>query len=352
MAITLSDNIKLPVPKPLRDTDVVGTNAPNKPPSTYATKEAIPLYMRYLYMKVTDAAGTEWRLEDENDFTVWTEIVVPSGGGETTKPITASVAAGGISIGDLIPQGTDLTEFVEQIISPLVLPTVAANNRVTLNGITSTTMEVGSPYTSQLSPIYNRGSISSKNGTPNVPLTGPSTGSIYNGAGVNASGAISMNILAGNNLWSVTESYSEGTDTYYGSDGLPASNLDAQRAAGSVTDNSNVITGRYRWWWSVGSIPTTSAAVRALTHKGFMPTSTFTISIPTMTAEVAFYIPVNSGTVTVTLVESNADVTDTFTPIDMGVDDAAGVGQQYTRFETIIPGGGYTAPKTYKVVIS
>jgi len=355
MAITLSDNIRLPVPKPLRDTDIVGTNAPNKPPSTYANKESIPLYMRYLYMKVTEANGTEWRLEDENDFTIWTEKVAPTGGGDTTKDITASIAAGAISIGDIVPTGTDLTTFVETLIAPLVLPIVGTPNRATLNGIVTGILEVGDRLQTTLTTAYNRGTIQSKDGHPDVPLTGAAGTAHYSGAGIGSTtGVIDMRIIAGNNHWSVGQDYGAETAFYYDSKGNVATNLDSMRGPGTANDDSNIIIGRYRYWHVVGSIPTTSAGVRLLTSTGFFPVNTFSIDIPQGETKVAFYLPDTVGNITVRYVESaNSEVTSDFVPgIPMDINDAGGVPVHYLRFETTIPGIGYDANATYTVTIS
>ena len=63
MAITLSDNIKLTAPKPIRTTDIVGIDSNTHPtgaPSVYPVKESIPDYMRHLYMETIDGTGKKW----------------------------------------------------------------------------------------------------------------------------------------------------------------------------------------------------------------------------------------------------------------------------------------------------
>jgi len=355
MAINFSENLKIGYPAPTRTTDVVGVNVQGLPPSTYADKDAIPTYMRSLYMKVTDQNGVEWRLEDATDLTVWTEIVAPTGGGDTTKDITASIAAGAISIGDVVPTGTDLTTFVETLIAPLVLPIVGTPNRATLNGIVTGILEVGDRLQTTLTTAYNRGTIQSKDGHPDVPLTGAAGTAHYSGAGIGSTtGVIDMRIIAGNNYWSVGQDYGAETAPYYDSKGNVATNLDSQRGPGTANDNSNIIIGRYRYWHVAGSIPTTSAGVRLLTSTGFFPVNSFSINIPQGETKVAFYLPDTVGNITVRYVESaNSDVTSDFVPgIPMDINDAGGVPVHYLRFETTIPGIGYDANATYTVTIS
>jgi len=348
MAITISDYFTLPAPKPLRDTDIVGLGLPV---SGYPTKEAIPAYMRHLYMEVTDDLGVKWRLEDAFDLTVWTEMTVDATS-ETTKNITASVQTGGINIGELVPMGTDITELVEQLIAPLIMPTISLQNHTILGGVVADTMEVGSLYTQQLFATYNKGLIESKDGHPVIPLTGASTGQTYSGTGISGTGMVSAYIVLGANFWSLSESFTGTNTPYYDSQGNVATNLDGQRGPGAVNDASDIITGKYRYWFSVGSIPTNSAGVRALVTKGFYPITTFNIVIPANTPQVAFYIPAGES-ITVQYKESSyADVTSTFSETVMNVDDAAGIAKSYSRFETIIPGGGYPSQATYIITIN
>jgi len=348
MAITISDYLTLPAPKPLRDTDIVGLGLPV---SGYPTKEALPMYMRHLYMEVTDENGIKWRLEDAFDLTIWTEMTVDATS-ETTKAITASVDAGGIAIGETVPMGTDITELVEQLIAPLIMPTVSLPNYTILGGVVAATMEVGAQYTQQLFATYNKGLIESKDGHPVVPLTGASTGQTYTGTGITSLGLVSTHIILGANYWHLSENFTGTNTPYYDSQGNVATNLNGLRGPGAVTDVSETITGKYRYWYSVGSIPVNSAGVRALVTRGFYPVTTFSITIPISTPEVAFYLPVGES-ITVQYKESSyADVTSTFTETVMNVDDAAGIPKSYSRFETTIPGGGYPSQATYIITIN
>ena len=352
MAINFSENLKIGYPASIRTTDVVGVNVQGLPPSTYADKDAIPTYMRSLYMKVTDQNGVEWRLEDATDLTVWTEIVAPTGGGDTTKDITASIAVGALGVGDVVPLGTNLTTFVETLVSPRVLATYDSNG-VVLNGISNSTLEVGTPITASLTAVYHTGIIHSKDGHPDVPLTGAATTAQFSGAGVGATdGVINTEIALGANRWSVIQDFAVETAAYYDSRGDASTNLDSLRGPGSANDNSNTITGKYKYWFSAGTAPTTSADVRALASNGYFPVNVFNIVIPANVDIVSFYLPHGQSIVVQYKESSYADVTSTFTEAAMNIVDGGTTSHQYSRFETTIAGGGYPSQATYIVTIN
>ena len=274
------------------------------------------------------------------------------GGGVTTSNVIANVSAGAIDVGETVLAGSSLQDFVEQLLLDVFDPT-KDNNFVTLNGVSTNTVEVGTPYTTSLIASYNQGFIYSADGSPTINLTGAAILATYSGAGTNpSSGAVSTSIILGVNQWSVNQTYAAGTGLYYDSNGVESHIFDGLRVAGSVNDNSSVITGKYRYWYSVGSIPITSAGVRALTDFGFYFVSTFDISIPIGQTDIAFYLPDTYSSITVLLVESsNANITSTFTVVPMNVDDAGANPVGYDRWETVVPGIGYTEVVTYRINI-
>ena len=279
--------------------------------------------------------------------------IIPGHLGCVTKDIKATIDVGGIDTGDLVVDGTCLTDFVEQLISPLILPTIKVINSANVGGVVPTKMEIGSAYSQQLAYSYNRGLIESKDGHVDVPLTGAATGATWTGTGIDANGLINTIIMPNGNSWVAEVAYALGTDLYYDSNGDSASNLNSQRGPGSSLAATAVITGNYHYWFTTGSIPTTSAGVRALTGKGFYPKGSFDIVIPAFTKPVAFYLPVPHGNVTINYLESfNLDVTGDFAEIAMNVNDANGSAVAYKRFETNIPGVGYDEIATYRVTIN
>jgi len=125
MSITLGDNISLPVGKPLRTTQVVGVaTSTYGAPSTYPNKEAIPEYMRYLYMEIADDTGKRWVLRNLLDKYDWSPIPIPhiepsidgvwgirkAGDNYTWEAVTAGGGGGGTwgSITGTLSAQTDL----------------------------------------------------------------------------------------------------------------------------------------------------------------------------------------------------------------------------------------------------
>lgn len=272
------------------------------------------------------------------------------GGGGTITDVIANVAAGAIDVGETVTSGTSLQEFVEQLLTDTFPPTMSINY-ATCGGVTTSTLEVGTLYTTTLTASYYPGNIDSKDASPDIDLTGAATTATFSGPGVTVD-AVSMNIALGTNVWNLVQDYDAGTGSYYDSDSVESFIFDGFRVAGSDSDNSNTITGKYRYWYSAGTIPTTSAGVRALPDFGFFPVNTFDIAIPTGVQPISFYVPDTVGAITVFLVESNADVTLTFTQTSMNVNDANATPVGYTRWDTTIPGIGYAQDTTYRITIT
>jgi len=279
--------------------------------------------------------------------------ITPGSLGCIDEDIEATIDVGGIDSGDIIPDGMCLTAFVKELIAPLILPTVKVINSASIAGVTPGTVEIGSTISIQLTATYNRGLIESKNGAPDVPLTGPTTATSWSGGGISPTGLVNTQAIPGANFWVAEMDFSVGTDLYYDSNGDEAHNLDAQRGPGGELVASADILGSYRYWHTSGSIPVGSAAVRALPDTGFFPIGSFDIVIPAFTKPVAFYIPATHGTVKIIYLESfNLDVTGDFAEVAMNVDDASGTAANYSRFETSIPGIGYDEVATYRVTIT
>lgn len=285
---------------------------------------------------------------------VWTEIGGGGGGsGELTQEVITTIDVGAIDAGTTLPLGLSFTDFVIQLTSPTLPPVLTTLNSVVLNGVTTATSEIGTPYSNTLTPVYNQGLITDGDGVTTVPLTGVATTALFTGAGINSStGVVSTPIVAGANTWAVQQSYAAGTDPYFDSSGTPSTIFDAQRVAGNVSDTSNVITGKYRSWWYSGTAaaPTTSAGVRALTDTNFY-SSSFNINIPANDTNIAFYVPDTVSSVTVLYVQSsNADVTGSFVATPVSVDDAGGNPVGYTKYEAVTT--GYPTLATYAVTLT
>jgi len=171
-----------------------------------------------------------------------------SGGSSLEKDIQASLTVGGINQGDVVLQYTTFTEFVELLIAPLVNPTMELNS-VTCGGVNTENKEVGESYSTTLTSTYNTGVIHNADGSGDVPLTGDKTTHLFFGTGANGQdGTVLANIVKGSNVWGVQQSYSQGVLPYYDSAGGQSNVFDSFRVAGTSSDNSNVITGKYKYW--------------------------------------------------------------------------------------------------------
>ena len=320
---------------------------------------------------------TIYVIEDIGALYRWNDALSPdpdfeyiSGG--IPEGIQSVVSVGGIEIYDSVPEGSDLRDFINQLIRPLMLPT-KANNYVTLNGVTATTMEIGSSYITTLTSPYNKGLIHSKDTprSPSIALTGGKVFSYYTGNDVNGdTGIVVTYIVAGTQTWSVSTTYDAGNinEYYYDSNGERSDIFDAtpvgdnSRGSGTVGALSASITGKYKYFTYAGShltVPDTSLEIRnESTGGGFYPTSAFTITIPVKNRGVAFYIPKQSGTqktIKVTNRESSgADVTGTFNSvgIEIAVEDARGAPVIYLQYKTDLGGIGYKKVIHYDVSLT
>lgn len=310
-------------------------------------------YLTTLNINTLDSVETAFERLD-----TWASTISGGEGGNATltEEIVASINVGGITVGQTFPIGTSLTTIVKNLVSPTLLPNILTQTSLTVSNVSPVVLEVGTMYTKQILTNFSQGSIQSKNGSPNVPLVGPATSTIYSSPGVSPSGLISTPIFLGSNQWDVTVAYSAGTIPYYDSSGNVSNVLDAQRGAGTLVANTPTITGRYRYWYAVGALgstPNTSFGIRALGGTGFATSTNFDITFAANTKEVSFYIPQSVSVVSVVYVQSsNADVTLTFVSSNINVEDAGGNLIPYTKYKATIGGIGYPDVATYKVTIN
>lgn len=273
------------------------------------------------------------------------------------ETVTATVQAGDIDPGEQVVQSTSLTEFVKQLIAPVLEALLKTNKSLAGGGISTHSEEVGATFTDTMTYSLNQGLIDSRDAHPDVALIGGSTGATFSGSGINTStGAISKVIASGAQRWAVIVDHATGTLPYYDSDGVQGHNLDALRVAGSLSAYSSYVTGRYNRWYDVGAVgstPDTSAGVRVLTNKGWAINSSFNITIPQGDREISIYIPASNTLASVLYVESfNLDVTALFLPTSIDVNDGNGAAVSYKKYKMVIGGEGYDAAATYHVTIN
>lgn len=278
-----------------------------------------------------------------------------------SESVTATLSAGGISKDDIVPLGTNLLNFVRQIIAPVIDPTISSNASTYTTGVTASSREIGSTYTATLGGSLNRGSIDSKDAHPNVSLVGTETERIYGGTsgGIDtSSGAISFVLTSGSHRWTIIINYErDNLEPYYDSSGISRDNLDSSRGPGSVSATSAAVTARYYIWWAselFGDAPTDSTGIRQLSDKAWVGNITFEITIAPGEKDVAFYMPRTMTLDTATYKESSyADVKGEFTATDILVKDGGGTADvEYSMYYAEVPGTTGYAPLTATYIIT
>lgn len=283
-----------------------------------------------------------------------------------TVPQTMGGILSGTTVGELT--GKTFSTLFDMLLFPTIQPSITVNKSATLTPSLITPVEVGSTLSPTLTANFNTGTIKNGGSNTTVNLVGnansyifrlPNTSSdgIYN-VGSNSQLHTFSNYIAtfGNNTWSVTISHDVGLIPYYDSKGVESHIFDANRVAANITANSTtVVAVRYAWWGSgaSGSYPTTSSNVRALTSKTFLSTSntgTFTITIPSGSEQVYFFVPSGKNVIVRYVESSNADVTGAFSTSPISVNDANGTAQSYTAYLSTT--SNYPSTANYTVIVS
>ena len=275
----------------------------------------------------------------------------------------------GTTVADL--SGDTLVKMWDDLLFPTVDAYIGTNVSALLDGVSTTTTEVGTSYAPSTTGTLNPGVIKNGDGTNGPNLKGDANEFRFYLPNSSLDETVatpvdndedwtftSYDILIGTNRWQVQIDYDSGTGTYYDNKGNVDTGLDGSRGSGTVSDYSSIITGRRYQWNGYGvqsSAPTNSTGVRALGTKSFLGSTnlgTFTITIPATTQEVYFYVPAGN-TINVTYTESaNANVNDSFTKTQFNVDDAGGNPISYDSWVSYIGSGGYDSEAHYVVIIS
>ena len=226
-----------------------------------------------------------------------------------------------------------LVQVLDDILFPTVLASVGSAKSLDLavSG-TSGTLEIGSTVSRTLTATFTRGTITNGNGSANAnPLVGDATGYTFTGTGISSTAqtgntlAITAAVVSGSNNWAVTATHAAGTGTYTDNKGVAGTNLDASRAAGSLTDSSSspTITGVHPYYYLKSASPISASAMVTAIQNGtatkVIAASTGTLSIPyAPSAEyLAVAYPATSTTKTryhVTALDNGA-VTVVFSPV-------------------------------------
>ena len=238
-----------------------------------------------------------------------------------------------------------IVQVLDTILFPTILASVKSSPFATLNlSVSTTAREVGTVVPMNLTATLDRGQIKNGDGSTNQnPLIGSAINYTFEGTGISTTTQssnvlnISPSIVDGTNQWSVDVAHSAGTGPYYNNKNVSGSNLnDPYRLAGTLSDSSPIIRGRYKQFFGAGtSTITTSAQVRNLSSN-FDNTNSFGITINQTHFTIA--IPATRTLVKVNT-QNNDDITTQFLLSTFNVDDAGGTGVAYKvySFDTDIP---------------
>ena len=281
----------------------------------------------------------------------------------TTQSISADLVVGSIEAGDVIPAGTSLQQFVEQLVTATFYPTFTAPTFTVSRNIASQ-LEIGTITNVTLTGSFNRGSITGKSvGGIWQPATfqdyrsGVATLYTLNSTPNGTNNILTVNnyqIVSGNQSWSASVSYAVGPqpvdskgDTY--STPLSSDSLSANTA------NTNGVRAYFHGTKTNTTVPATSADIRGLTTSVLNPSNgtTFSISIPIGTEMVLFAYPSTLQNVSQVLyVEGlNADVKGIFTQITISVESANAYDSINYKVYYYIPVEPFSATATYNVTI-
>jgi len=226
-----------------------------------------------------------------------------------------------------------LVQVLDDILFPTILASVGSAKSLDLSvSGTSGTLEIGTSVSRTLTATFARGTITNGTGSANAnPLVGAATGYTFTGTGITSTAqagntlAITAAVVSGSNNWAVTAAHAAGTGTYTDNKGVAGSNLDASRAAGSLTDSTSspAITGVHPYYYLKSASPISASAMVTAIQNGtatkVIAASTGTLSIPyAPSAEyLAVAYPATSTTKTryhVTALDNGA-ITVVFAPV-------------------------------------
>jgi len=250
----------------------------------------------------------------------------------TTQDITSAVAVGGISEGELIEEGTSLTEFVTRLLYKTFMPSLSSPS-ASLSLNVSSQVEAGTTTSLTISMSFYRGAI-----------MGDVVGGVWdpNTKQADRAGSVSHYVLAGQNTGTSSSRslghtvIGDGTLSYSGqvhyqsgaqpldSEGQPyASAL----PSGSISRNTSV-TGRRRLFYGHSNDAESSSDIRSLQNSSLNPSNgtSFTMNIPQGATNMIIAYPASLRDLSsVVHVEGmNAEIVHQFTSYNVEVSGANG----------------------------
>ena len=253
---------------------------------------------------------------------------IPSGGGsaELTSDLTASVAVGGVSVGDEFEQGTSLETVVRNILSPTLYPSFTAPS-ASMSASGAKLIEKGGSLAVVFTLTFNRGTINPAYGTSGY-RAGAAQSYTLDGT-TQAENTFSKTITEEKTSYTGSVAYAQGEQPKDSN----GNNYDSPLPAGSV--NTNAVTYEFvnAIWANTSNISTVAklSLVSKSTKQRDMTFPAQTVANPEI-----FDIPA-SWTVTAVQVKNDLsgaweDAASQFTVTDTTHDDAGGTSTAYKRY--------------------
>jgi hypothetical protein len=275
----------------------------------------------------------------------------------TTSPITANISVGAIDAGSIIPTGTTLQEFIEQLLIATFFPTLEAPS-FSLSSNLSSSVEAGTTSNLLLTANFNRGAIRGtlvggvwSQTTIQNPRAGAATGYVIedNNLGLTNSLTINNNVIAdGANTYDAQVFYAQGAQPLDST----GANFQLPLASGTLTA-STTITGFRRAFYGTSNQASTSAQIRAFQNSVNNPQNgtQFTIIIPSGTNSVEFAYPASLRDVTSVMQIGIFDVKAAFTQTLVNVEGANGFLPIQYKVYRYVPDVSFNQQESYEVTI-
>lgn len=294
--------------------------------ATYATGKV------YQFIGTTDSTYTHgyfYECKESSGSYAWEAVNVQSGGsggGSTTKAITAAIDLGGVDAGTTYPVGTPVEDILSDMLSPTLYPTLEPPS-ATLSATGDRLLETGSSQNSTFTIAFSRGSINPAYGTSGY-RSGEATSYTLNDT-TQASNTFSKTVNATNASFQGSVAYGAGEQPKDSS----GANYGTPLAAGSA--NTNTINFEFvdALWANTTAIAT--VAKLALVSKTAKQKD-FAFPAQTVANPEIFDIP-SDWTVTAVQVKNDLsglyeDAASQFTVTDTTHNDAAGNSVAYKRY--------------------
>lgn len=252
-------------------------------------------------------------------------FLLTAGGSSNYSGSNPTISIGGLTAGVDV-QGDTLSELIEKIIAPFVIPSFLS---FTLTG--GSTLEINETLTG--SQTFSWTTEEPSNILPNTIQIEDITGATVLGTGLVNDGTedLALNVVnssVSTNTWRIT-----GTDTQ------------------NNTFSRNVTKSwRTKAYFGTGVV-NTSAEIKANDNTFIVGSGgDFDIIIPANTPDVYVAIPSGTSFSAAYIESANADVTSTFTSSSVSL-DINGTNVTYDLYKTTIGGGGYPSQATYKITL-